>query len=117
MTSPAITYASPSEAHTPIGSPASSQILLRRVASPNHLASAHHYVESPRSVPVEYAYEREQERFHYEQSQEIYVNDDPHIWDLGPNGPLNVEPQFPQTDMSQNGDNSHFLYMVCHGLY
>jgi hypothetical protein len=119
MSSPAITYASPyaspSEAHTPIGSPAPSQILLRRVASPNHLASQR-YVESPRSVPVDYSqYEqREQhEQFQYEQSQEMYGNDDPHIYDFGPNGPLPVDPQFQQQDISQNGDAGHFLYMVC----
>src|ERR1700736_5906283 len=114
MTSPTITYASPQDSHTPIGSPASSQILLRRVASPNHLASAHHYVESPRSVPVDYSqYEQlQREQFQYEQPQEMYVTDDPHIYDFGPNGPLPVEPQFAQPEMGHNGDASHFMYMV-----
>jgi hypothetical protein len=110
MASPTITYASPSEGHTPIGSPVPSQIRLQRVASPNHIVSQHGYVDSPRSVPAEYSqYSAPTEHFEYDQGQELYVNDDPHVYDFGPGGPLPVEHQFVQPQ--QNVD-ANLLYMV-----
>jgi hypothetical protein len=121
MTSPSLQYASPSEGHhTPIGSPAPSQILLHRVASPNHLASQHHYVDSPRSVPVDYAQQYSaptEQHFEYEHTPEMhtpemYVNDDPHIYDFGPNGALQPEPQFAHPQMHQQQEANNFIYTV-----
>jgi hypothetical protein len=110
MASPAPNYSSPSEGHTPIGSPAPSQILLHRVASPNHLGQ-HSYVESPRSVPVDYSqYSGQSEHFEYEHTPELYVNDDEHIYDFGPNGALQVEHQFVPPQMPQPDNN--LLFMV-----
>lgn len=114
MTSPSITYASPSDGHTPIGSPAPSQILLQRVASPNHLASQQTYVNSPRSVPSEYSQLQApvEQQFDYEQNPELYANDDPHIYDFGPNGPLPVESRFVQPQIPQNAETNNLLFMV-----
>ena len=129
MTSPSLQYASPSEGHTPIGSPAPSQIFLHRVASPNHLASQHQYVDSPRSVPVDYSQQQysapSEQHFEYEHTPEIhtpemYVNDDPHIYDFGPNGALQTDAQFAHPQMpqqqqqqqQQQPEPSHFMYAV-----
>ncbi len=110
MASPAITY-SPPEGHTPVGSPAPSQILLHRVASPNHLVQ-HTYVDSPRSVPADYQqYSAPAEHFEYEHTPETYINDDPHIYDFGPNGALPVDHQFVQPQVSQ-ADVNNLLFMV-----
>ena len=110
MASPAITYSSP-EGHTPVGSPAPSQILLHRVASPNHLVQ-HTYVESPRSVPADYQpYSAPAEHFEYEHTPEMYANDDPHIYDFGPNGSLPVDHQFVQPQVPQP-DANNLLFMV-----
>lgn len=121
MASPAITYSSPSDSHTPIGSPAPSQILLHRVASPNHLASQHVYVDSPRSVPMEYSQQYSvptEQHFDYEQSPEMYVNEDPHIYDLGPNGALPMDPQFVQPQIQQSVDANNLMFMVLfHFIY
>ena len=111
MASPAINYASPSEGHTPIGSPTPSQILLQRVASPNHLGQ-HSYVESPRSVPVDYnQYSSQAEHFEYEHTPELYVND-PHIYGFGHNEALSVDHQFVQPQMPQPDANNNLLLMV-----
>jgi|SRR5271154_2269063 len=112
MASPALSYASPSEGHTPIGSPAPSQILMHRVASPNHLASQHHYVESPRSVPHDYSQYPTPAETHAQvafdhPTPELYVNDDPHIYDY----PLPVDPQFVQ-QISPNQDAHPVMFMV-----
>jgi hypothetical protein len=115
MASPALTYSSPGDSHTPIGSPAPSQILLHRVASPNHLASHHAYVDSPRSVPVEYSQQYSaptEQHFEYEQTPELYVNEDPHIYDFGPNGALPVDPQFVQPQIQQSTDANNMMFMV-----
>ena len=115
MTSPSLAYGSPSDGHTPVGSPAPSQIFLHRVASPNHLASQHTYVDSPRSVPVDYSQysaPTEQQHFEYDHSQELYANDDPHIYDFGPNGALHVDQQFVTQQLGQNGDHNNLLFMV-----
>ena len=119
MTSPSLQYHSPSEGRTPIGSPVPSQILLHRVASPNNLASQHQYVDSPRSVPVDYSQQYPappDQRFEYEhtpeiQTPEMYVNDDPRIYDFGPNGALQPDVQFAQPQIHQQEPN-HFMYAV-----
>jgi len=118
MASPALTYASPSDGrHTPIGSPAPSQILLQRVASPNHLGQ-HAYIESPRSIPDNFHYSAAPEQqFDYEQNSEMYVNEDPHIYDFGPNGALPADTQFVQQQVPSQGDISHvpmFLVSFIH---
>src|SRR5438046_10410661 len=109
IASPALNY-SPPEGHTPIGSPAPSQMFLHRGASPNHL-SQHSYVDSPRSVPTEYSqYNSGQtEHFEYENTPELFVNDDSHIYDFGPIGAL-PDPQFVQPDLSQ-ADTNNLLFM------
>jgi len=130
MTSPSLQYVSPSEGHTPIGSPAPSQILLHRVSSPNHLVSQHQYVDSPRSVPLDYSQQQytapSEQQFEYEHTPEIhppemYVNDDPHIYDFGPNGALPPDPQFAHPQMPQQQQQqqqhpqqeaNHFMYAV-----
>jgi len=113
-------YASPADSHTPIGSPAPSQLFMHRVASPNHLVNSQQYADSPRSVPVEYTHyaaptsQPTEQRYEFQNNQEMFTNDD-HIYDFGPNGALPVEPQFAHPDMSQNGANGangNFLYMV-----
>lgn len=113
MASPSLSYASPSEAHSTIASPAPSQILLKRVASPNHLGQPQ-YVDSPRSVPLEYAqYHTPEHQFEYEGQQEIYVNEDPHMYDFAPNN-VPVEHHFVPSQSSQpNEPNTNMLYAVC----
>jgi len=111
MASPALSYASPSEGHTPIGSPAPSQILLHRVASPNHLAS-HQYVESPRSVPHDYSQYPTPTETHGpvtfdHPTPELYANDDPHIYDY----PLPGDPQFVHQQISPQ-DAHPMMFMV-----
>jgi hypothetical protein len=117
MSSQAMSYPSPGDGHTPhtMGSPVPSQLLLHRVASPNHLVGQRLYGESPRSVPADYPQHypssQEQQQFEYEQAQELYINDD-HIYDFGPNGALPVEPQFvqPQPPPSEQA----LMYNVSH---
>jgi hypothetical protein len=118
MSSQAISYPSPAEGHTPhaMGSPTPSQLLLHRVASPNHIAAQRLYADSPRSVPVDYSQqypsqEQQQQQFEYDQSQEIYVNDD-HIYDFGPNGALPVEPQFVQSQPPQPSEAASLMFNV-----
>ena len=99
-----------------MGSPTPSQILLQRVASPNHLASQHTYVDSPRSVPADYSQysaPAEQPQFDYDQNQELYGNDDPHIYDFGPNGAL-VDAPFAQPQVPQASDVNGLVFMVSH---
>jgi hypothetical protein len=114
-------YASPDGHHTPVGSPAPSQILLQRVASPNHLASQqqqHTYVDSPRSVPIDYTQyhtPQEQQHFEYDQSQELYTHDE-HIYDFGPNGALPVDPQFMSQQMHPENNNLMFMVPTFHLL-
>jgi hypothetical protein len=114
-----LNYPSPGDGHTPIGSPAPSQMLMHRVASPNHLAGhGHSYVDSPRSVPTDfsqssYATQSEQS-FEYAHTPEAeYSTDDPHIYDFGPNGPLPVDHQFMQPQLSQpSSEPSNMLFVV-----
>ena len=86
---------------------------MQRVASPNHLAQRN-YVDSPRSVPVDYSQysATTEQQFEYEQTPELYVSDDPHIYDFGPNGAMSVG-QFVQPQIPQNADANHLLFMVC----
>jgi hypothetical protein len=104
-----------------MGSPAPSQIFLQRVASPNQLAPQRTYVDSPRSVPNDYSpYSVPVEpQFEFDQSQELYVNvnDDPHIYDLGPTGAIPVEPQFVQPQIAQPAESSNLLFMVSYYLF
>jgi len=116
MGSPALNYPSPVDGRTPIGSPAPSQILLNRVASPNHL-SQHQYVDSPRSIPAEFSqpYPAQTEQsFDYAHTPEEYAAEDPHIYDFGPNGPLPVDPQFAQPQLSHPppAEPANLLFVV-----
>jgi|SRR5579862_7272370 len=116
MASPSFSYASPSEAHSSIASPAPSQILLKRIASPNHLVQPQ-YLESPRSVPIEYSqYHTPEHQFEYQEQPEIYVNEDPHMYDFGPNS-VHVEQQFVPSQSPQISEpNNNMLYAVSHSL-
>ena len=116
MASPSITYASPGDGHTPVGSPTPSQILLHRVASPNHLAQ-HHYVESPRSVPssdhvFQYSTPLNEQHFDYDHNQELYVNNE-HMYDYNSNGNLQVDQHFVPQQLSPNGETTNLMFMVC----
>ena len=115
MASPSITYASPGDGHTPVGSPVPSQIHFNRVASPNHLSQSQ-YIDSPRSVPAsdhvfQYSTPSEQ-HFDYDHSQELYVNNE-HMYDYNSNGGLQVEQQqFVQQQLSPNGETTNLMFMV-----
>lgn len=119
MSSPALNYPSPTDGHTPIGSPVPSQMLLHRVASPNHL-SQHSYVDSPRSVPAEFSqqYSSQTEQcFEYAHTSEEYPAEDPHIYDFGPNGPLPVDHHFGQPQLSQSHvEPNNLLFVVTTSL-
>jgi len=123
MASPSLSYPSPSDAHSSIPSPAPSQILLKRVASPNHHLVQPQYVDSPRSVPIEYAHYQpatavepplpphQHQHYEYQDHQEVYVNDDPHMYDFGPNA-VPIDPQFVNSPSSQPEQNTNLLYAV-----
>jgi hypothetical protein len=113
MASPSITYPSPTDGHTPVGSPAPSQILLHRVSSPNHLAQ-HQYVESPRSVPSSdhvFHYSTPSEHFEYDHSQELYIHNE-QMYEYNGNGSLQVEQQFVQQHLSPSGETTNLMFMV-----
>jgi len=114
MASPSITYASPGDGHTPVGSPVPSQIHFNRVASPNHLSQSQ-YIDSPRSVPSSdqvFQYSTPSEHnFDYDHSQELYVNNE-HMYDYNSNGGLQVEQQFVQQQLSPNGETTNLMFMV-----
>jgi len=116
-----MSYPSPAEGHTPhtMGSPAPSQLLLHRVASPNHLAGQRLYAESPRSVPADYSQQypsqEQPQQFEYEQTQELYMNDD-HIYDFGPNGALPLEPQFVQPQPHPASEATNLMFNVSHQI-
>jgi hypothetical protein len=117
MASPTLSYVSPSDAHSTIGSPAPSQILLKRVASPNHLGQPQ-YVESPRSVPLEYSHYHTPNESQFEYSeQEVYVNEDPHVYDF-PNG-VPVDQQYVPSHGPQHPNPTNNMlfavlsYLVC----
>jgi hypothetical protein len=115
MASPTLSYSSPLpvDGHTPIGSPLPSQILLHRVASPNHLvAQQQHFVDSPRSVPHEFSqYSAPSDHFEFEQAHtpNAYLNEEPQMYEFNANGAMVVDPQFaePQPSVDQR-----FLYAV-----
>ena len=113
MASPSITYTSPTDGRTPVGSPAPSQLLLHRVPSPNQLAQ-HQYVQSPRSVPSSdhlFHYSTPSEHFEYDHSQELYVNND-QMFEYNGNGALQVDQQFVQQQLSPNGESTNLMFMV-----
>lgn len=114
MASPTISYPSPGGGHAPAGSPAPSQILLHRVASPNHLAQSQ-YIDSPRSVPSSdhvFQYSTPSEHnFEYDNSQELYVNNE-QMYDYNSNGGIHVEQQFVPQELSSNGETTNLMFMV-----